>query len=83
MKKVSFWLAVSSFLNLSLLSQSPIEYYKKHIHYLASDALEGRGVGSKGANNACGYIVGMLTSYDVSPGYQGAWLQSFEFVPKS
>ena len=68
---------------MSMLAQNSVEFHKKHIDYLASDALEGRGVGSVGAGIASGYIVGLLSSMEILPGYHNNWLQSFEFVPKS
>jgi len=83
MKSISIWLLMGVVMNHTLPAQNSMEYFKKDIQYLASDELEGRGVGSRGANIACGYIVGILSSLDIEPGYRGAWLQPFEFVPKS
>jgi hypothetical protein len=53
----------------------------EHVKYLASDALEGRRAGSKGADLAVQYIVREFASYGLTPkGDNGTFLQTFEFV---
>jgi Tol biopolymer transport system component/Zn-dependent M28 family amino/carboxypeptidase len=47
------------------------------VRYLADDAREGRGVGSKGLEDALAYVQQQLASYGVEPGVPG-WLQPFE-----
>ena len=51
-----------------------------HIKYLASDALEGRGSGSKGNEQAAAYIAGLLKEYGIPPASTAGYLQPFEFV---
>lgn len=54
---------------------------RKHVQYLASDALEGRKSGSKGAEKAEQYIGDEFKSYGLKPvGDNGTYLQKFEFV---
>ena len=83
MKLVFLVLGLCCSFCFSVFAQLPIEDYKKHVQFLASSALEGRGVGTMGADMASGYIAGMLSSYDIKPGYYGGWFQVFEFVPKN
>ena len=53
----------------------------KHVKYLASDQLEGRLTGSKGADVAAKYIADEFKSYGLKPvGDQGGYFQKFEFV---
>lgn len=56
-----------------------------HVTYLASDELEGRRTGEKGATFAAGYISNMFQRYKLEAGYtdpEGAksYLQPFDFV---
>lgn len=52
-----------------------------HVGYLASDELEGRRAGSKGAELAVQYIIKEFASYGLQPqGQNGTFLQPFEFV---
>jgi len=54
---------------------------QKHVKYLASDELEGRRVGSKGANAAADYIANELKTYGLKPlGDKGTYFQNFDFV---
>ena len=53
----------------------------KHVKYLASDELEGRKAGSKGAELAAQYIASEFKRYGLIPnGDQGTFFQNFEFV---
>jgi len=53
----------------------------KHVRYLASDQLEGRKAGSKGAELAAQYVANEFKRYSLKPlGDQGTYFQSFEFV---
>jgi hypothetical protein len=59
---------------------TPGEIYD-HIKYLASDELEGRKSGSKGARLAAAYIEKEFRSYGLKPlGDEGSYFQKFEFV---
>ncbi len=54
---------------------------KKHIEYLASDALEGRGTGTKGEALATEYAAQLFASFGLEPaGTDGKWLHPFEFT---
>ncbi|MGB2869658.1 MAG: M28 family peptidase [Bacteroidota bacterium] len=53
----------------------------KHIKYLASDELEGRRSGSKGAQLAAEYIASEFKHYGLKPlGDSGTYFQKFDFV---
>lgn len=53
----------------------------EHVRFLASDALEGRRAGSKGADLAVQYITKEFASYGLTPnGDHGTFLQKFEFI---
>jgi aminopeptidase YwaD len=53
----------------------------KHVKYLASDALEGRRIGSGGANAASEYIANEMKSYGLKPiGDNETYFQNFDFV---
>ncbi|HSW30676.1 MAG TPA: M28 family peptidase [Longimicrobiales bacterium] len=49
-----------------------------HVRYLADDALEGREVGTRGADCAAEYIAGAFRSLGLEPaGNGGSWFQTF------
>ena len=53
---------------------------QKHINYLASDNLEGRGTGTKGEELAAQYIIDQFYKYKLKPGAgESSWKQEFEF----
>ena len=57
------------------------EDIKKHVTYLASDALEGRGTGTKGEALATDYAAQLFASFGLEPaGTDGKWLHAFEFT---
>ncbi|MEK7757234.1 MAG: M28 family peptidase, partial [Planctomycetota bacterium] len=52
--------------------------FQAHINYLASDELEGRGVGSRGIELASDYIAGQFASIGLEPaGDDGTYFQTF------
>lgn len=51
-----------------------------HIKYLASDALEGRGSGSRGNEQAAAYIAGLLKEYGIPSALSSGYSQPFDFV---
>ena len=54
---------------------------REHVKFLASDKLEGRRAGSKGADRAADYIRQAFRSYGLVPvGDNGSYFQRFEFV---
>jgi len=63
------------------LNDSTSIYLKQHIGYLASDALEGRKAGSKGAELAAEYIAQQFQSVGLVPlGDHGSYFQHFSFI---
>ena len=71
--------------NYYVLAQSSPEItaaeLSKHVKYLASDQLQGRRSGSKGAEEAAQYIANEFKAYGLKPlGPQGSFFQDFEFV---
>lgn len=61
---------------------------RAHIEYLASDKLEGRRTGEKGATTAAGYISNQFARLKLRPGSQLAggkvgYLQAFPYTPKN
>ena len=61
---------------------------RKHVSYLASDALEGRRAGEKGGTFAAGYVANMFARYKLKGGFAGnskgkskeSFLQPFEYI---
>ena len=82
MKKLSlamFLLAISS--GVVSAGDSTSIYLRQHIQYLASDALEGRKSGSKGAELAARYVAEQFARAGLVPvGDHGTYFESFEFV---
>ncbi len=63
------------------LDDSTSIYLKQNITYLASDALEGRKSGSKGAELAARYIARQFASCGLIPlGDSGTYFQNFTFI---
>jgi len=55
--------------------------FQAHINYLASDELEGRGVGSRGIELAAEYIAKQFTSIGLEPaGENGGYFQAFDMT---
>lgn len=60
---------------------SPSRNYQDHVNYLASDELEGRGVGSKGLDRAADYIVDEFKRAGLAGGGEnGAYVQTFQLA---
>lgn len=57
---------------------------RKHVSYLASDNLEGRRTGEKGATSAAGYVANMFANYKLKGGFvnkgKSNFLQPFPFT---
>ena len=51
---------------------------RAHVHYLADDAQEGRGIGTKGLNDAAGYIADQMTAIGLSPAFGDSYFQPFD-----
>lgn len=57
------------------------EDLKKHIYYLASDALQGRLTGTPGEHMATDYAAGMFKAFGLAPaGDEETYFHSFEFT---
>lgn len=55
--------------------------FQAHIDYLASDELEGRGIGSAGIEKAAAYIAGQFAQIGLEPGGDdGTYFQTFEMT---
>lgn len=55
--------------------------FQSHIDYLASDELEGRGIGSEGLQLAADYIAGQFELIGLEPaGDDGGWFQTFSMT---
>lgn len=68
----------SSLFSLSGCANPAQKRYHDHIAYLASDELEGRGVGSKGIDDAAEYIADEFKRLGLEPaGENGTYFQSF------
>ena len=60
------------------------ENLKKHVTYLASDALEGRGTGSVGEKKAAKYIAKQFKKIGLKPaGTEGAYFHNYAFKKSS
>ncbi|HPI11689.1 MAG TPA: M20/M25/M40 family metallo-hydrolase [Catalimonadaceae bacterium] len=66
-----------------LQAQSREDLVRKHITYLASDALEGRAPGTKGEKLAQEYIVQAFTSYGLKPAGSNKFYQPFDYTERS
>ncbi|MEZ5347085.1 MAG: M20/M25/M40 family metallo-hydrolase [Pyrinomonadaceae bacterium] len=93
MKKQLFILLFLLIFGLTASAQVPEQsetekQLRAHVSYLASDDLEGRRTGEKGATFAAGYIANMFASYKLKTGVisggsgkeKDSFLQSFPYV---
>src|SRR5690242_7078716 len=88
MKKQFFGFVVLVSFALGVAAQKPDvteANLRKHIMYLASDALEGRRTGEKGSTVAAGYIANQFAKLRLKPGARskngkGNYLQPFPYV---
>jgi Peptidase family M28/PDZ domain len=72
------------FLTLQAKSQTLIEVknIKKHVSFLASDKLEGRGTSTKGEEKAAKYIAKNFKKLGLKPmGTEGTFFHQFDFAP--
>ena len=51
-----------------------------HVSFLASDALEGRGTGTRGHEIAAEYVATQFESFGLEPGADGSWFQEITFL---
>lgn len=75
-------LATSAFAQTATApSKDPLEAnLRKHVEYLASDKLEGRRTGQKGAKAAAEYVREQFAKAKLKPGFNKAYLQPFPYV---
>ncbi|TVQ12862.1 MAG: M28 family peptidase [Bacteroidetes bacterium] len=84
MKKIVLLLAIAFLFSHQLICANDPELQQKmrqHVSILASDSLQGRGLGTRGAEIARDYIVAMFEEVGVKPFEQmnGEFLQHFRF----
>ena len=68
----SFLLSLSLIVSISAQTAKPDlveQNLRKHVSYLASDNLEGRRTGEKGATSAAGYVANMFANYKLKGGF--------------
>ncbi len=53
----------------------PAAAFDGHLRFLASDLLEGRGIGSRGGRLAASYIEAVFRGAGLAPGYPGGFIQ--------
>ncbi len=83
MKKTLLGLAAVLMLSNALSAQIPeskLQDLRVDVVYLASDDLEGRATGSKGAELAGDYIASRFEDLGLSPRGTDGWFQTFHFV---
>ena len=92
MKKSFFSFLFLLSLVFSVSAQKPSETEKNlrsHVSYLASDQLEGRRTGERGATNAAGYVANLFANYKLKTGINQltqngktskSYLQSFPYI---
>ena len=85
MRKQLITLALILFVSCSIVKRTSPEITEadiyKHLSYLASDKLEGRRAGTRGAELAAKYIASYFKKFGLEPaGDDGTYFQSFDFV---
>jgi hypothetical protein len=59
-------------------AQTMIDRIRSDIYYLADDAREGRGIGTKGLDDAANYIADQMRAMDLKPAFGDSYFQEFE-----
>lgn len=68
------------FFSISLQAQDDLsQRLEKHVQILASDSLEGRGLGTKGHTKAVDYIVQQMQEIGLQPFQEGSFVQEFSY----
>ncbi|MCI0705877.1 MAG: M28 family peptidase [Ignavibacteriae bacterium] len=88
MKRFFFSLLLSVSLAIAVASAQPksnpqvtAKELAAHVKYLASDELEGRRSGTRGAERAAQYVADSFKSYGLKPaGENGTYFQPFDFI---
>ncbi|MEY4936661.1 MAG: hypothetical protein RIS64_3020 [Bacteroidota bacterium] len=80
MKKIQTWcVLIACTLCIHANAQISTKKIKKHINYLASDALEGRGTGTVGCEKAADYIAKQFKKIGLQPKGTKDYFHSFSF----
>ena len=77
MKKLLYLLCVLS-LSVAVFADQVRENLVLHIEYLADDAREGRGIGTKGLDEAADYIAEQFKEIGLKPAFGDSYFQPFE-----
>lgn len=65
--------------SVSLLRAAAVEdSLRRHVQFLADDAREGRGIGTRGLDQAADYIAAVLQSIGLEPAFDGSYFQPFD-----
>lgn len=62
----------------SLWAEDTENHLRRHVYYLADDAREGRGIGTKGLEEAADYIAAEFRGISLQPAFDGSFFQPFE-----
>jgi hypothetical protein len=82
MKKICLLSCILLTLNVSSQTLIEVKNIKKHVSFLASDKLEGRGTSTKGEEKAAQYIAKNFKKLGLKPmGTEGTFFHHFEFSP--
>ena len=65
---------------LSKTASISVTRLRQHVEYLAHPKREGRGVNTKGLQDAADYLVGQFKALGLSPAFQGSYRQAFEMI---
>jgi acetylornithine deacetylase/succinyl-diaminopimelate desuccinylase-like protein len=82
MKKNQTWISILGLLLLASVpasAQVAVKKIKKHIQFLASDELKGRGTGSEGCDKAAQYIAKQFKKIGLAPKGSSEYLHEFKF----
>jgi hypothetical protein len=82
MKKICLLSCILLTLNLSSQTLIEVKNIKKHVSFLASDKLEGRGTSTQGEEKAAKYIAKNFKKLGLKPmGTEGTFFHQFDFAP--
>jgi Peptidase family M28/PDZ domain len=82
MKKICLLSCILLTLNVSSQTLIEVKNIKKHVSFLASDKLEGRGTSTKGEEKAAKYIAKNFKKLGLKPmGTEGTFFHQFDFAP--
>ncbi|MCL4305464.1 M20/M25/M40 family metallo-hydrolase [bacterium] len=77
MKRLTLLLLLAA-LATSVFANELADRLRTHIEYLADDAREGRGIGTKGLDDAAEYIAQQFKAIGLEPAFDGSYFQEFE-----